>query len=105
VRENRLDQDLPLSLASSVVLPKRPANYALIEAFPAWHRSIRLGWVMVCFAIVCVVAIGFVYRFLPETEGLSVEGAVQVFEREAAGSGTTPRARFPRPLRPGQDAP
>jgi MFS transporter, SP family, arabinose:H+ symporter len=81
------------------------ANYALIEAFPAWHRSIGLGWVMVCFAVLCVVAIGFVYRFLPETKGLSVEGAVQMFEREATGSGTTPRGGFPRLLSPRGDAP
>jgi MFS family permease len=69
------------------------ANYALIEAFPVWHNAIGLGWVMVSFAVLCLVAIGFVYRFLPETKGLSVEHAVQVFEREAAGSGTTPPAR------------
>jgi MFS transporter, SP family, arabinose:H+ symporter len=60
---------------------------------------------MVCFAILCVAAIGFVYRFLPETKGLSVEGAVRVFEREATGSGTTPRGRFPRPLHLGRVAP
>jgi hypothetical protein len=66
------------------------ANYALIEAFPAWHTSIGLGWVMVCFAVLCVVAIGFVYKFLPETKGLSVEEAVQVCEREAEGSGVGP---------------
>jgi MFS family permease len=72
------------------------ANYALIEAFPAWHESIGLGWVMVCFAVLCVVAIGFVYRFLPETKGLSVEQNVRLFEREAAGSGTTPKGWFPR---------
>ncbi|MFY9890038.1 MAG: sugar porter family MFS transporter [Streptosporangiaceae bacterium] len=71
------------------------ANYALIEAFPAWHESIGLGWVMVCFALLCIVAIGFVYRFLPETKGLSVEQAVHVFEEEAAGSGAPPRPRFP----------
>jgi MFS transporter, SP family, arabinose:H+ symporter len=61
------------------------ANYALIEAFPVWHTSIGLGWVMVCFAVLCVVAIGFVYKFLPETKGLSVEDAVKVYEREAEG--------------------
>jgi sugar porter (SP) family MFS transporter len=72
------------------------ANYALIEAFPAWHTAIGLGWVMVCFAVLCVVAIGFVYKFLPETKGLSVEDAVKVYEREAEGgklgrlSGTPP---------------
>ena len=60
---------------------------------------------MACFAVLCVVAIGFVYRFLPETEGLSVERAVHAFEQEAAGSGTTPKARSPRKRptsRPGQ---
>jgi SP family arabinose:H+ symporter-like MFS transporter len=72
------------------------ANYALIEAFPAWHNSIGLGGVMVCFAVLCVVAIGFVYKFLPETKGLSVEQAVDVYEKEAEGgklgrlSGTPP---------------
>jgi MFS transporter, SP family, arabinose:H+ symporter len=71
------------------------ANYALIEAFPAWHNAIGLGWVMVCFAVLCVVAIGFVYRFLPETKGLSVEQAVQVFEQEAAGTGGVRSALFP----------
>jgi MFS transporter, SP family, arabinose:H+ symporter len=63
------------------------ANYALIEAFPVWHTSIGLGWVMVCFAVLCLVAIGFVYKFLPETKGLSVEQAVGVYEREALGGG------------------
>jgi MFS transporter, SP family, arabinose:H+ symporter len=51
---------------------------------------------MVCFAGLCIVAIGFVYRFLPETKGLSVEQAVQVYEKDAEGgrlgrlSGTPP---------------
>ena len=63
------------------------ANFAVIEVFPAWHNAIGLGWVMVCFAVLAVVAIGFVSRFLPETKGLSVEEAVQVFEREAVAAG------------------
>jgi MFS transporter, SP family, arabinose:H+ symporter len=66
------------------------ANYALIEAFPVWHNAIGLGWVMVCFAGLCVAAIGFVYRFLPETKGLSVEQIVHVFERHAAGAAAPP---------------
>jgi SP family arabinose:H+ symporter-like MFS transporter len=57
------------------------ANFAVIEVFPAWKNGIGLGWVMVCFAVLAVVAIGFVARFLPETKGLSVEEAVHVFER------------------------
>jgi sugar porter (SP) family MFS transporter len=67
------------------------ANYALIEAFPAWHRAVGLYWVMFSFAVLCVAAIAFVYWFVPETKGLSVEGAVRLYEREASGSGTTPR--------------
>ena len=63
------------------------ANYALIEAFPAWHNSIGLGWVMVCFAVLCLAAIAFVYRWLPETKGLSVEQTTRLFEKQAAGSG------------------
>jgi MFS transporter, SP family, arabinose:H+ symporter len=59
------------------------ANFALIEVFPAWHNAIGLGWVMVCFAVIAVLAMGFVYRWLPETKGLSVEEAVSVFERQA----------------------
>ena len=61
------------------------ANFALIEVFPAWHNAIGLGWVMVCFAVIAVLAMGFVYRWLPETKGLSVEQAVSVFERQAKG--------------------
>src|SRR5450631_2658654 len=62
------------------------ANFALIEVFPAWHNAIGLGWVMVCFAVIAVLAMGFVYRWLPETKGLSVEQAVAVFEQQAKGS-------------------
>ena len=62
------------------------ANFALIEVFPAWHNAIGLAWVMVCFAVIAVLAMGFVSRWLPETKGLSVEEAVAVFERQAEGS-------------------
>jgi sugar porter (SP) family MFS transporter len=58
------------------------ANFAVIEVFPAWHTAVGLGWVMVSFAVIAVVAMAFVGRFLPETKGLSVEEAVSVFERE-----------------------
>jgi SP family arabinose:H+ symporter-like MFS transporter len=78
------------------------ANYALIEAFPAWRTAIGLGWVMVCFAVLCVVAVGFVYKFLPETKGLSVEDAVGVYEREAVGGGLGRLAGRPPTARPNQ---
>jgi len=35
--------------------------------------------------VIAVLAMGFVYRWLPETKGLSVEEAVSVFERQAKG--------------------
>jgi SP family arabinose:H+ symporter-like MFS transporter len=61
------------------------ANFALVEVFPAWHKAIGLGWVMVSFAVIAVLAMVFVYRWLPETKGLSVEEAVEVFEAQAEG--------------------
>ena len=58
------------------------ANYALIEAFPAWQRSIGLSWVLVSFAGLCLAAIAFVYKFLPETKNLSVEEITDLFEKQ-----------------------
>ena len=59
------------------------ANFALIEAFPAWQNAWGLAGVMVSFAVLSVVAIGFVFKFLPETKGRSVEEVVQIFEKQA----------------------
>ncbi|HEX3336234.1 MAG TPA: sugar porter family MFS transporter [Jatrophihabitans sp.] len=61
------------------------ANFALIEIFPATQRAIGLGWVLVCFAALCVVAIAFVLRYVPETKGMSVEDITEMFEKQAAG--------------------
>src|SRR5262245_56556906 len=61
------------------------ANFALIEVFPTWQTGIGLGWIMICFAAISVIAIAFVYRFLPETKNRSVEEITQVFERQASG--------------------
>jgi MFS transporter, SP family, arabinose:H+ symporter len=62
------------------------ANFALIEAFPAWQNAWGLAWVMVSFAVLSVIAIGFVFKFLPETKGHSVEEVVQIFSRQAEHS-------------------
>jgi MFS transporter, SP family, arabinose:H+ symporter len=59
------------------------ANFALIEVFPTWQTGIGLGWIMVCFAGLCVMAVAFVYWFLPETKGRSVEEIIGLFERQA----------------------
>ena len=53
---------------------------------PTLQNAWGLAWVMVSFAVLCVVAIGFVYKFLPETKGRPVEEVVQIFEREAGAS-------------------
>lgn len=59
------------------------ANFAVIEVFPVWQEGIGLAWVMVCFAGLSVMAIGFVWAFLPETKGLPVEEVIKKFERQA----------------------
>jgi MFS transporter, SP family, arabinose:H+ symporter len=63
------------------------ANFALIEVFPTWQSGVGLAWIMVCFAGLCVMAIAFVLRFLPETKGHSVEEIISLFDREARGGG------------------
>jgi len=62
------------------------ANFALIEAFPSLQAAFGLPWVMVMLSALCLAAIAFIYRFLPETKTLSVEEVVAVFERQAEGS-------------------
>jgi drug/metabolite transporter (DMT)-like permease len=59
------------------------ANFALIEVFPVWQTGIGLGWIMICFAALCLLAIAFVHRYLPETKNRSVEEVVEIFEQEA----------------------
>jgi len=58
------------------------ANFALIEVFPVWQNAISLSGVMICFAALALAAVGFVYWFLPETKGRSVEEIIQLFERD-----------------------
>ena len=48
-----------------------------------WQNAISLAGVLVCFAALALAAVGFVYWFLPETTGRSVEDIIQLFEREA----------------------
>jgi SP family arabinose:H+ symporter-like MFS transporter len=56
------------------------ANFAIIEIFPTLQTGIGLGWVLVIFAALAVVAIGFVARYLPETKNRSVEEITRIFE-------------------------
>ena len=41
---------------------------------------------MVSFAVLSVVAIGFMFKFLPETKGHSVEEVVRIFEKQVEAS-------------------
>jgi sugar porter (SP) family MFS transporter len=75
------------------------ANYAVIEAFPAWQRSIGLGWVMICFAALSVLAVVFVLMFVPETKGMSVEEITEMFEKQAGSTSGRPPARSAAPTR------
>lgn len=59
------------------------ANFVLVLVFPIMMTAMGLGWVMVVFAVLCVLALLFVGRFLPETKGLPLEEVVAVFERHA----------------------
>jgi sugar porter (SP) family MFS transporter len=59
------------------------ANFAIIEVFPVWNSTIGLSWVLVCFAAVCLLAVGFVAKFLPETKERSLEEVTRQFERKS----------------------
>jgi hypothetical protein len=48
---------------------------------------------MVSFAVLAVLAMVFVYRFLPETKGLSVEDAVEVYAQAAGAKAASGTAR------------
>ena len=67
------------------------ANFAIIEAFPTLQSGIGLPWVMVMLSALSVLAIAFIFRFLPETKGLSVEEVVSLFDEQASGAPARPR--------------
>jgi hypothetical protein len=71
---------------STVPTPLYPLYQARggFSTFTVTQRAIGLSWVLVGFAVLCVVAMGFVRRFLPETNGLSVEQITTLFDKEAA---------------------
>ena len=63
------------------------ANFALIEAFPKLQGAIGLGWVLIIFAGLCVLAITFIALFLPETKGHSVEEITRLFDNPVRAPG------------------
>jgi SP family arabinose:H+ symporter-like MFS transporter len=66
------------------------ANFALIEVFPTWSAGIGLDWVLVCFAALSAMAIVFIYRYLPETKGMTVEEITARYEEIQASGSLTP---------------
>jgi SP family arabinose:H+ symporter-like MFS transporter len=64
------------------------ANFVIVQWFPTLNTKFGLAWVMVLFAVLAVLAIAFVARFLPETKGLPLERVTAVFDRQATGRQT-----------------
>ncbi len=62
------------------------ANFVIVQWFPTLNDNFGLAWVMILFAVLAVLAIGFVARFLPETKGLALEDVTAVFEKRAKES-------------------
>jgi Sugar (and other) transporter len=69
------------------------ANFALILLVPTLLNGIGLGWMIVPFAALSVLAILFVVAFLPETKELSVEEITEIFERQAGSDSSRDPAR------------
>jgi membrane protein implicated in regulation of membrane protease activity len=57
-----------------------------VQWFPTLNDKFGLPKVMILFAVLAVLAILFVYRFLPETKGLPLEEVTAVFDRQAEES-------------------
>jgi SP family arabinose:H+ symporter-like MFS transporter len=62
------------------------ANFVIVQWFPTLNSAFGLAWVMVLFAVLAVLAIGFIVRFVPETKGLPLEEVIAVFERQATAN-------------------
>jgi SP family arabinose:H+ symporter-like MFS transporter len=64
------------------------ANFVIVQWFPTMKTAFGLGWVMVLFAVLSVLGVAFVARFLPETKGLALEEVTAVFDKQATGKQT-----------------
>jgi sugar porter (SP) family MFS transporter len=61
------------------------ANFVIVQWFPTLNTHFGLAKVMILFAVLSVLALAFVAKFLPETKGLALEDVTATFEREATG--------------------
>jgi len=66
------------------------ANFAIILLFPALTTAFGLPMLMVLLAILAVLAIGFVARYLPETKNLTLDEVTHIFDKQAATTHPTP---------------
>jgi len=62
------------------------ANFVIVQWFPTLNAKFGLPSVMILFAVLAVMAIAFVARFLPETKGIALEDVTAIFERKATGA-------------------
>lgn len=56
------------------------SNYVLVLTFPVMQAGLGLSWVMIIFAALCLAGALFVHRFLPETNGKTVDETILLFE-------------------------
>jgi MFS transporter, SP family, arabinose:H+ symporter len=61
------------------------------------QSAIGLGWVLIIFAGLCLMAITFIALFLPETKGHSVEEITRLFEQPAWRAVEASERSQPRP--------
>jgi MFS family permease len=60
------------------------ANFVIVQWFPTLNDKFGLSKVMILFAVLAVLAVLFVARFLPETKGRALEDVTAVFEKQAS---------------------
>lgn len=56
------------------------SNFAIVELFPVMHIAIGIGYSMVVFGALAVIAIVIFFFIMPETKGKSVEEVNEIFE-------------------------
>lgn len=69
-------------MAATVAFIDWIANFAVVQLFPVLQQGLGLAGVMVMFAVLSMLAVGFVPIWLPETKGMSVEEIAALFEHQ-----------------------
>lgn len=68
------------------------ANGVVALAFPPVLEAVGVGWLFAGFSLICLLALLFALRFLPETKGKSLEQIEATF-RDTAGMPAIPTPR------------